>query len=109
MAEDGDSGRRITPTTSKLLIGIISVLVSILAVACGLIELGSSKETAAVGSGTSRVDNPAEASEALQELEVAEQGSMVGYSRKKFPHWIDQGGGDNSEDERGLCSGWRRG
>ena len=87
MAEDGNSGGRIAPTTSKLLIGIISVLVSILAVACGLIELGSSKETAAVKSGTSRVDNSAEASEALQELEVAQQGSMAGYSRQKFPHW----------------------
>jgi hypothetical protein len=33
--------------------------------------------------------DPAEARQALQELEVAPAGTMAGYSREKFPHWSD--------------------
>lgn len=29
----------------------------------------------------------------LNSLTVQPEGSMTGYSRDKFPHWIDQGGG----------------
>lgn len=87
MREGGNSGRRLTPMTGKLLVRIaLVVLVLVLVAACGTIELGSSRETA-VGSGTSRVGGPAEASEALQEFEVAPHGSTAGYSRERFPHW----------------------
>ncbi len=33
----------------------------------------------------------AQAAASLQELAVAEQGSMAGYSREKFPHWASHG------------------
>ncbi|MFE0019732.1 HNH endonuclease family protein [Amycolatopsis sp. NPDC059021] len=34
----------------------------------------------------------------LTALRVAEDGSMDGYSRTKFPHWIDQGDGCNTRE-----------
>ncbi|MFC4079215.1 HNH endonuclease family protein [Amycolatopsis samaneae] len=34
----------------------------------------------------------------LTALRVAADGSMDGYSRKKFPHWIDQGDGCNTRE-----------
>ena len=65
--------------------GIASVLILVLA-ACGSIQLENPWE-ARVGSGSGRVGSPAEASEALNKLEVAPPGSMSGYSRERFPHW----------------------
>jgi hypothetical protein len=34
-------------------------------------------------------EDPADARQALQKLEVKPSGSMAGYSREKFPHWSD--------------------
>ncbi len=87
MREDGNGGRRISPTTRQFLARIASVvLVLVLAPACSLTGLESSGE-ATVGSGTRQVGSPDEASEALQDLEVAQPDSMSGYSRERFPHW----------------------
>ncbi len=69
-----------------IVLGTALVLILALAAACGLIELRSSEESTA-GSDTSQVVSQDEASEALQELEVAPPVSMAGYSRERFPHW----------------------
>ncbi len=53
---------------------------------CGLVELGG-REEATGGSGTERVGNSDEATQALQDLAVSEPGSMSGYSRESFKHW----------------------
>jgi hypothetical protein len=53
---------------------------------CGLVEQGG-REEATGGSDTTRAGVPDEASQALQELEVAPPGSMSGYSRERFEHW----------------------
>ncbi len=83
----GDNGeRRTAPTPGKLLVGIVSVFFVLALVGCGLVELRSSEENAG-GSGTTQVGNSDEASQALQELEVSEPGSMSGYSRESFEHW----------------------
>ena len=83
MREGGKSGRRTGPTTRKIVVGIALVLILVSAVACGSIGLGS---------GKSRASTPTEASEALNELEVAQPGSMTGYSGERFPHWSEADG-----------------
>ena len=47
--------------------------------------------------GTSSVDS-SEATQQLTTLKVAANGSMAGYSRERFPHWIGQGGGCDTRD-----------
>jgi hypothetical protein len=80
LRKGGNGGRRISPTMRQFLARIASVvLILVLAPGCSLADT--------VGSGTRQVGSPAEASEALQELEVAQPGSMSGYSRERFPHW----------------------
>ena len=70
----GAGGRRTTtkakPAARSLVLSIASVLV--LAASCG-----------PVGGGGGSVD----AAQSLNELEVAEPGSMSGYSRESFEHW----------------------
>ncbi|MBQ0922566.1 HNH endonuclease family protein [Saccharopolyspora endophytica] len=56
----------------------------------GLISIGLAIPAAAEPPG---VPDPATAKAELAELTVAAEGSMDGYSREKFPHWID--GPDN--------------
>jgi hypothetical protein len=46
--------------------------------------------------GTSAPAAPAASD--LDTLTVAAEGSMAGYSREKFPHWIGQGGGCDTRD-----------
>ncbi|AHY46651.1 Protein of unknown function (DUF1524) [Rubrobacter radiotolerans] len=41
--------------------------------------------------GTAQTASPEEALAALEDLTVAEAGSMSGYSREAFPHWSDAG------------------
>lgn len=84
---EGDNGeRRTAPTPGKLLVRIVSVFFVLALAGCGPIELGGSEENA-TNSGTGQESNSAEASQALQELEVSEPGSMSGYSRESFDHW----------------------
>ena len=69
-----------------------ALLVATLAVAgflagCGLLATPELDETVTGGSSTTQVDSPDEASQALQELEVAPPGSMSNYSRESFKHW----------------------
>jgi hypothetical protein len=47
--------------------------------------------------GASGAPNAASGAE-LDSLAVAKEGSMAGYSREKFPHWISQGGGCDTRD-----------
>ncbi len=82
---EGD-GRRISLKTGELLVKIGLVILVLALAGCGLVELESSKGNAG-GSGASPESNSAETSEALQELEVAQPGSMSGYSRESFEHW----------------------
>ncbi|MEV4134379.1 HNH endonuclease family protein [Dactylosporangium sp. NPDC049742] len=42
--------------------------------------------------------NPANATAALEQLTVTAAGSMAGYSREKFTHWIGQGDGCDTRD-----------
>jgi hypothetical protein len=86
LREDGDGGGRIVPTTREFIARIASVLILVLAAACGPNQFGSSQETT-VGPGTGRTDGSTEASETLENLKVAPPGSMSGYSRERFPHW----------------------
>jgi hypothetical protein len=55
-------------------------------VACNLIDLEDPTENVAESVKT-QTGSPAEASQALHELEVAPPSSMSGYSRERFPHW----------------------
>ncbi|MGW8376350.1 HNH endonuclease family protein [Streptomyces sp. ODS28] len=55
------------------------------------------------GTGTAQAEPPkppsaSEAKKQLDELKVAPEGSMDGYDRDKFPHWIDQGGGCDTRE-----------
>jgi predicted small lipoprotein YifL len=77
---------RTAPTTGKLLVRIVLVILVLALAGCGLVELRTSEKNA-VGSGTTQVGNPDEASQALQQLEVTPPGSMSGYSRESFDHW----------------------
>ncbi len=87
MRKIGNDGEPIITTTMrKILIWILLVILVLALAGCGSIELGSSEETTA-SSGVSQTGDPAEASRALQELEVAQPGSMSGYSRESFKHW----------------------
>ncbi len=81
-----DGERIITATMRKIPLWIVLVILVLTLAACGPIGLGSSEETTA-SSGVSQTGDPAQASEALQELEIAQPGSMSGYSREEFPHW----------------------
>ncbi|MEV4515401.1 HNH endonuclease family protein [Dactylosporangium sp. NPDC049525] len=63
----------------------------------------SSATTAGSGGGTASASkpaagNPAGAAAALEQLAVAPSGSMAGYSREKFTHWIGQGDGCDTRD-----------
>ena len=87
----GSSSRRLAPTMRTHISGLALILILVVgvalgAVALGFIELGSLKRTA-VGTGSSQVSIPAEASQTLNKLQVASPGSMSGYSRERFPHW----------------------
>lgn len=57
---------------------MIALVVLLLATACGIIEPSS---------GTSQTSSSDEATQAVQELKVAQPGSMSGYSRESFKHW----------------------
>jgi Protein of unknown function (DUF1524) len=63
-----------------------ALALAVILAGCGLVELGS-REEATDSSSTTQVDSPDEASQALQELEVAPPGSMSNYSRESFKHW----------------------
>jgi hypothetical protein len=63
----------------------------------------SSTSTAGSGGATTGASkpaagNPAAATAALEQLTVAANGSMAGYSREKFTHWIGQGDGCDTRD-----------
>lgn len=57
---------------------MIALVVLLLATACAIIEPSS---------GTSQTSSSDEATQDLQELKVAQPGSMSGYSRESFKHW----------------------
>jgi hypothetical protein len=50
------------------------------------------------GAGGTASGNPAAASQQLNQLQVAAWRSMAGYSRERFPHWIQQGGGCDTRE-----------
>ena len=57
----------------------------------------SSDPSGSVGS-SSAASSAAEATRQLAALKVAPNGSMSGYSRDRFPHWVGQGGGCDTRD-----------
>jgi hypothetical protein len=88
--ENGNGRTRISPATSKFLaeITLVGVMVVVLVSTTGCSSVGLDSSQVSVGdSGTGQADNPAEVSQALQELEVSDPDSMGGYSRESFEHW----------------------
>ncbi len=69
------------------------------AIVAALLTLGgcTGLVTASPSSSGSAAD-PTSARQQLATLTVAASRSMSGYSRTRFPHWIDQGGGCNTRD-----------
>ncbi|WP_238017511.1 HNH endonuclease family protein [Dactylosporangium sp. AC04546] len=59
---------------------------------------GSAGAPASAGGGGGTGGNAAAASAALDSLTVAAAGSMAGYSREKFTHWISQGEGCDTRE-----------
>jgi hypothetical protein len=56
----------------------------------------SAASSSATGGGSS--GGGADAAQQLATLKVAANGSMSGYSRDRFPHWVSQGGGCDTRD-----------
>ena len=75
MSKSGSGGKRTVLTARSPVVGIMLALVLITLAACN--PLGRENNN----------QNSTDASEALNELEVAEPGSMSGYSRESFEHW----------------------
>ena len=103
MGEDSSSGS-IVSMGRNIILGLASVLLLVLTLACSPAGRESTEETTARTGGnttqtdtaettqasttkTSRRFGSAEASETLKELTVAQPGSMSGYTREKFRHW----------------------
>ena len=109
---EGSSSGRIALVGRNMVLGITSVLVLLLAMACSPAgREGNEETTAGTGGKTSQTETtktsqdkttkasqdrttktslasgPAETSEALSFLKVAQPGSMSGYSRERFSHW----------------------
>ncbi len=62
---------------------------------CTGLGAGLAPSTAPSGAGSA---DPAQVRQELATLTVAAGQSMAGYSRTRFPHWIDQGHGCNTRD-----------
>ncbi|HSL01179.1 MAG TPA: HNH endonuclease family protein [Rubrobacteraceae bacterium] len=75
-------------TSGNPLLRIAVVVIVVAAAAFGLIELDIPQDLIG-GSVAEPGRAPAEPSRALEDLEVAPEGSMAGYSREEFPHWSD--------------------
>jgi hypothetical protein len=86
MREGDNDGQQISPKAVKLLMRIMLVILVLTLVSCSLVELESSEENA-TSSGPGQESGSAEASQALQDLEISESGSMSDYSRESFKHW----------------------
>ncbi len=72
---------------------VVAVLLAVFALA-GCTGLGLPGD----GPSGARAGDPAGARGELATLTVGAPQSMSGYSRARFPHWIDQGGGCNTRD-----------
>jgi hypothetical protein len=68
-------------------------------VLCGALLAGCGQLGSGVNVGGAAVPNAAESRLQLDGLTVAGWGSMAHYSRARFPHWIDQGGGCDTRDK----------
>jgi Protein of unknown function (DUF1524) len=62
------------------------------------LSLTGCKVLAPVSPSSSGSADPAQIRQQLDALTVAAWQSMAGYSRARFPHWIEQGGGCNTRD-----------
>jgi hypothetical protein len=74
------------------------LLLALLLALGGCTGLVTASPSSSVASGASGAD-PGSARAQLATLTVAAAQSMSGYSRTRFPHWIDKGGGCNTRDE----------
>ena len=71
----------------------------VFAVLCTLVlALAGCKPLAAAPPATSGSADPTQVKQQLAELVMGGPLSMAGYSRARFPHWIDQGNGCNTRD-----------
>lgn len=75
---------------------VFAVVLAALLTLTGCTGLGTVEPTTSA-SGAPGAD-PAGSRQQLAELTVGVAQSMAGYSRDRFPHWIEQGGGCNTRD-----------
>jgi hypothetical protein len=69
------------------------------ALALAAVLVGGAKcEVTSTPAPATAASGSASASAGLAALKVASNGSMAGYSRDRFPHWINQGGGCDTRD-----------
>ena len=71
----------------------MSAVLSVLLAALAIVLLAP-----AAGATPPSIPSAATARAELAALRVAAAGSMAGYSRDRFPHWISQGGGCDTRD-----------
>ncbi|MFI9006614.1 HNH endonuclease family protein [Actinosynnema sp. NPDC053489] len=84
------SGKRSAAVVS----GVLAVLLAV--AGCGTDVLSPTPTSAAAPTGPAAPgDDPAAQ---LAALTVAPEGKMTGYSRDRFPHWSNQGGGCDTRD-----------
>ncbi|TMR40535.1 HNH endonuclease [Actinomadura geliboluensis] len=74
-------------------------MVSAVALATASSLSGASSDAAVARSTSqSKASAAADPRQELEELKVAARGSLDGYSREKYPHWIDQGDSCNTRE-----------
>jgi hypothetical protein len=63
-----------------------------------ILALAGCKPIAVATPGSSAAADPTQAKQELSEVTLGNPLSMAGYSRARFPHWIEQGEGCNTRD-----------
>ncbi|THA63867.1 HNH endonuclease [Streptomyces sp. A0958] len=81
--------KRVLPTAAVALSALV---------ACSSSATSSTDDKQPPADSISAVEAAAGPGEQLDELTVAARGSMDGYSRDKYPHWIDQGDSCNTRE-----------
>src|SRR3954452_19800730 len=90
------------PVRSPLRVILASVACGLLLTAgsCDVEPTGSAQNTGTGGGATAPRPNPGggTARGMLTQLKIANEHSMAGYSRDRFPHWNSQGDGCDTRD-----------
>jgi hypothetical protein len=87
---------------TRPLLAVLAVAGTLLATGCVAVGTGSPTGSPTAGSTTGSTAgstaDPVQARQQLDGLAVAPPLSMAGYSRDRFPHWIDQGNGCDTRE-----------